>query len=155
MGAYKRERGFGPSPRSRFGLVGSEYANHEHSRRRTARPRRYCTDVARRAPAPASRALAVVPAARKDAWLGAAADALDERADEILAANEKDLAGAVAASPTPAQVGSAAVDPGPAARRRAGLRDRGGAAGPVGQIPLPAPSGPTAWRSTKSASRSA
>ena len=58
----------------------------------------YCTDVARRARA-AARALAVAPAARKDAWLRAAADALVKRADELLAANEKDVAGAVAGGP--------------------------------------------------------
>src|SRR5690242_15809213 len=53
----------------------------------------YCLDLARRARA-ASRALATAPGARKDRWLEQSAAALLERAPEILAANEQDLAGA-------------------------------------------------------------
>ena len=93
----------------------------------------YCTDVARRARA-ASRTLAVVPAARKDAWLAAAADALDERADEILAANEQDVAGAAEASLTPAQVDRLRLTPARLHAAAAGLRDVAALPDPVGQI---------------------
>ena len=51
----------------------------------------YAEDLARRAEA-ASRLLAPIIGARKNAWLMHAADALEKRATEILAANAKDIA---------------------------------------------------------------
>ncbi len=53
----------------------------------------YCVDVAKRAKK-ASRALAAVPGAKKNAWLNLCADKLIERKAEILAENEKDLVAA-------------------------------------------------------------
>ncbi len=47
----------------------------------------------------ASEALATVTRAAKDAWLKRGADALERRADEIVAANARDLAGAADLSP--------------------------------------------------------
>ena len=93
----------------------------------------YCTDVAHRARA-ASRILAVIPTARKNAWLRAAADALVERADEILAANEKDAAGAAEAGLTPAQVDRLRLTPARLRDAAAGLRDVAALPDPVGQI---------------------
>src|SRR5262249_18050359 len=55
--------------------------------------RAYCVDVARRART-ASVELAQVSTDRKNAWLKRAAAGLRERASEIAAANERDLAAA-------------------------------------------------------------
>ena len=93
----------------------------------------YCTDVARRARA-ASRALAVVPGARKDAWLHAAAAALEERSAEILTANEKDVAGAAEAGLTAAQVDRLRLTPARLHAAAAGLREVAVLPDPVGQI---------------------
>ncbi len=93
----------------------------------------YCTDVARRARA-AARALAVVPGARKDAWLRAAAASLEDRAAELLAANEKDLAAAADVGLSAAQIDRLRLN---AARLRAaadGLRDIAALPDPVGQV---------------------
>ncbi len=93
----------------------------------------YCTYVARRA-RNAAHALAVVPGARKDAWLTAAAKSIEERSAELLAANEKDVAGAADAGLTAAQIDRLRLTP---ARRRAaadGLRDVAALPDPVGQI---------------------
>ncbi len=93
----------------------------------------YCLDVARRARA-AARALAVVPAARKDALLCAAAQALVERSPEILAANEKDIAAAVGANLTTAQVDRLRLTPARLRGAAAGLREIAALPDPVGQI---------------------
>ena len=93
----------------------------------------YCTDVARRARA-ASRALAAVPGARKDAWLRAAAQALEDRAAEILTANKQDVAGAVEAGLPPAQVDRLQLTSGRLRHAADGLREVAALPDPVGQI---------------------
>jgi glutamate-5-semialdehyde dehydrogenase len=50
----------------------------------------YCANLGRRART-AARALAILATTRKDAWLRAAADALESHTAEILAANKRDL----------------------------------------------------------------
>src|SRR5262249_33529176 len=93
----------------------------------------YCTDAARRARA-AARALTVAPGARKDAWLRGAAEAMEKRGPEVLAANEKDVAGAADAGLTAAQVDRLRLTP---ARLRAaadGLREVAALPDPVGQV---------------------
>lgn len=55
--------------------------------------RAYCLDVARRAKCAAA-ALARVPGAKKNEWLKQSARALRERAGDVLAANERDVAAA-------------------------------------------------------------
>src|SRR5947209_6597756 len=93
----------------------------------------YCTDIARRARA-ASRALAVAPGARKDAWLRAAAQALEGRAAEVLAANGKDVAGAAAAGLSAAQVDRLRLTPARLREAADGLRDVAALPDPVGQV---------------------
>jgi glutamate-5-semialdehyde dehydrogenase len=93
----------------------------------------YCDDLARRAKA-AARALAVAPGAKKDAWLRAAADALESRRDEILAANEADLAGAAAAGLTAAQTDRLRLTPARLKAAADGLRDVAALPDPVGQV---------------------
>jgi glutamate-5-semialdehyde dehydrogenase len=93
----------------------------------------YCTDVARRAKA-AARALAAVRGGAKDRWLRRAADALTERADELLAANERDLAAAPGFGLGAAQVDRLRLT---APRLRAaadGLREVAVLPDPVGQV---------------------
>jgi glutamate-5-semialdehyde dehydrogenase len=69
----------------------------------------YCLDLARRARA-ASRELATATSARKDRWLRQGADALIGRSAEVLAANERDVAGAQQAGLTAAQVDRLRLD---------------------------------------------
>jgi glutamate-5-semialdehyde dehydrogenase len=63
----------------------------------------YCEELGRKARA-ASRVLATTQGGRKDRWLHATAAALQARANEILDANERDLAGARDAGLTTAQI---------------------------------------------------
>src|SRR5262245_53207703 len=63
----------------------------------------YCRELGRRARA-AERLLRTATGAQKDAWLLASAAALESRADELLAANARDLEAAEANGLTPAQV---------------------------------------------------
>ena len=93
----------------------------------------YCTDVARRART-AARALAVVPGARKDAWLAVSAKALEDRSAEVLAANEKDVAGAAGAGLTTAQIDRLRLTPARLHAAADGLRDVAALPDPVGQI---------------------
>jgi glutamate-5-semialdehyde dehydrogenase len=93
----------------------------------------YCLDVARRARA-AARALAVAPAAPKDAWLLAAAQALTKRNPEILAANEKDVTAAVGAGLTAAQLDRLRLTPARLRDAADGLREIAALPDPVGQI---------------------
>jgi glutamate-5-semialdehyde dehydrogenase len=93
----------------------------------------YCLDVARRARA-AARALAVVPAAKKDAWLRAAAQALVDRSQEILAANEKDLSAAAGADLTAAQLDRLRLTPARLRGAADGLCEIASLPDPVGQI---------------------
>jgi glutamate-5-semialdehyde dehydrogenase len=63
----------------------------------------YCLDLARRAKA-ASALLAQAAGQQKDGWLRRSASLLRERADDLLAANQLDLAAAPAFGLTPAQI---------------------------------------------------
>ncbi|MDP9401277.1 MAG: gamma-glutamyl-phosphate reductase, partial [Actinomycetota bacterium] len=60
----------------------------------------------------ATRALAALPTDVKDAALGAVADALVARTEEILAANAEDLRAGEQAGLTPALLDRLALDPG-------------------------------------------
>jgi glutamate-5-semialdehyde dehydrogenase len=93
----------------------------------------YCADLARRARA-AARALAVGGGARKDAWLRAAAQALEHRGDEVLAANERDVAGAEALSLTAAQTDRLRLTPDRLQAAADGLREVAALPDPVGQV---------------------
>jgi glutamate-5-semialdehyde dehydrogenase len=93
----------------------------------------YCLDVARRARA-AARALAVAPAAQKDAWLRASAQALAIRNTEILAANEKDATAAVGTGLTAAQLDRLRLTPARLRDAADGLREIAALPDPVGQI---------------------
>jgi len=93
----------------------------------------YCADLGRRARA-AARALAVVGGARKDAWLRAAAQALEHRGGEILAANERDLAGAEALGLTAAQTDRLRLTPDRLQAAADGLREVATLPDPVGQV---------------------
>ena len=93
----------------------------------------YCLDLARRARA-ASRALATAAGARKDRWLERAAAALGERAPEILAANEQDLAGAREQGLTAAGIDRLRLTPERLRAAAAGLREVAALPDPVGQV---------------------
>ena len=93
----------------------------------------YCLDVARRAHA-AARALAVVPAAQKNAWLSAAAKSLTERNAEILTANEKDLSAAAGAGLTAAQLDRLRLTPARLRGAADALREIAALPDPIGQI---------------------
>ncbi len=91
----------------------------------------YCTDLARRAK-DASRLLATVRGDAKDRWLRHGANALVERASEILAANERDVAAA-------ADLGAAQIDRLRLTSSRLkgmadGLREVAALPDPVGQV---------------------
>jgi glutamate-5-semialdehyde dehydrogenase len=92
-----------------------------------------CLDLARRARA-ASRILATARGALKDRWLRRAADALTERGPEVLAANERDLAGAREAGLTAAQVDRLRLTQDRLREMAAGLAAVAGLPDPVGQI---------------------
>ncbi|HVS34300.1 MAG TPA: glutamate-5-semialdehyde dehydrogenase [Gemmataceae bacterium] len=92
-----------------------------------------CTCVARRART-ASRTLAVVPSARKDAWLRNAAQALADRSAEVLAANEKDVALAADAGLSAAQIDRLRLTPSRLRAAADGMRDVAALPDPVGQI---------------------
>ena len=93
----------------------------------------YCTDIARRARA-ASRILAVVPGARKDAWLGAAAKALEDRTKELLLANEQDIAEATTAGLGAAPLDRLRLTPTRLRDAARGLREVAAMPNPIGQI---------------------
>jgi glutamate-5-semialdehyde dehydrogenase len=92
-----------------------------------------CAALGRRARA-AARELATVTTARKDAWLLAAAAALEARADELLAANARDVTAAEGHGLTKAQTDRLRLTP---ARIRAaadGLRQVAALPDPVGRV---------------------
>jgi glutamate-5-semialdehyde dehydrogenase len=93
----------------------------------------YCADLGRRARA-ASRALATVPGAAKDRWLLAAAAALVDRRDEVLAANERDVALAREHRLTSAQVDRLRLTPDRLCGAADGLRTVAALPDPVGQV---------------------
>jgi glutamate-5-semialdehyde dehydrogenase len=92
-----------------------------------------CRALARRARDAAS-ALALAETAAKDRWLGTAADRLDERSDEILAANELDLAAATTAGLTLAQIDRLRLTPTRLRAATDGMRQVATLPDPVGQI---------------------
>ncbi len=93
----------------------------------------YCVDLARRARA-ASRLLATASGSRKNDWLLFAAEALEQREDEVLAANEKDLAGAAELGLTAAQLDRLRLTPERLRDAAAGLREVAALPDPVGQV---------------------
>jgi glutamate-5-semialdehyde dehydrogenase len=93
----------------------------------------YCLDLARRARV-ASRILATVRGALKDRWLLNTAEALTHRSTEILAANQRDLAGAAAAGLSPAAVDRLRLTPERIREMAEGLRAVAALADPVGQV---------------------
>ena len=80
----------------------------------------YCVDLARRARA-ASRLLATASGASKNAWLLRTAQELEQRSDEVLAANEKDLAGAAQLGLSAAQIDRLRLTPARLCDAAAGL----------------------------------
>ena len=72
--------------------------------------------------------------ARKNDWLLCAAEALEQRDDEILAANEKDLAGAAELGLTAAQIDRLRLTPERLRDAAAGLREVAALPDPVGQV---------------------
>jgi glutamate-5-semialdehyde dehydrogenase len=92
-----------------------------------------CLDLARRARA-ASCILATVRGALKDRWLRRCADALTARTAEVLAANERDLAGAASAGLTAAQVDRLRLNADRLREMAAGLAAVAALPDPVGQI---------------------
>jgi glutamate-5-semialdehyde dehydrogenase len=93
----------------------------------------YCTDLAIRARA-ASRTLATALATRKNAWLLRAADALEERTAEILAANAHDLEGARALGLTSAQCDRLNLTSDRVRSAAVGLREVAVLPDPVGRV---------------------
>jgi glutamate-5-semialdehyde dehydrogenase len=91
----------------------------------------YCDDLARRARA-AARVLATATGARKNHWLLASASALLKRADEILRANAKDLAGAHDLGT--AQLGRLRLTPARLEAAATGLREVAALPDPVGRV---------------------
>jgi glutamate-5-semialdehyde dehydrogenase len=92
-----------------------------------------CTELARRARA-AARRLVVTSSNAKDSWLQATADALDDRASELLDANALDVADAERAGLTSAQVDRLRLNSQRLAGAAAALREVANLPDPVGQI---------------------
>ena len=93
----------------------------------------YCLDLARRARA-ASRLLATASGASKNDWLKGTAEALEQRCDEVLAANEKDLAGATEMGLSAAQIDRLRLTPARLRDAALGLREVAALPDPVGQV---------------------
>lgn len=91
----------------------------------------YCVRLAEQA-RQAARELAVTPRARKDRWLLQAAEALLDRQQEVLRANEQDLAGAE--DLTKAQRDRLRLTPDRLAAAATGLREVAALPDPVGQV---------------------
>lgn len=95
--------------------------------------RREVHNAARRARV-AARALAVLPTVAKDAALQSAAEAIGAHAEQILAANAKDLEAARAAGTPAAMLDRLALDPKRVDGIAAGLRQVAGLPDPVGEV---------------------
>jgi glutamate-5-semialdehyde dehydrogenase len=93
----------------------------------------YCHDLACRARA-ASQALATVRSANKDQWLELAAQALVAREDEILRANERDLALADSQGLNRAQIDRLRLTPGRLGAAADGLRAVAALPEPIGRV---------------------
>src|SRR4051812_29657567 len=93
----------------------------------------YCRELAQRVRS-AARALTVVKGDQKNAWLLGSADALEEREDEILQANQRDMEAAAGRALTNALAERRRMTP---ARLRAaadGLRQIAALPDPVGRV---------------------
>jgi glutamate-5-semialdehyde dehydrogenase len=93
----------------------------------------YCREIAQRAKA-AARKLASVTSYQKDSWLRTAADALPANADEILAANRRDLDAAATAGLTSAALDRLRLTPDRLAAAAQGLREVAALPNPVGRV---------------------
>jgi glutamate-5-semialdehyde dehydrogenase len=93
----------------------------------------HCAALGRRART-AARALALLTTAVKDAWLKAAAAALEAHAADILAANENDLAAAETNGLTKAQIDRLRLTPARITAAAAGMREVAALPDPVGRI---------------------
>ena len=92
-----------------------------------------CADLARRAKA-ASTLIAQAPTAAKNRWLLAAASALEARADELLAANAKDVAAAPGFGLNAAAIDRLTLNPKRIATAAEGLRQVAALPDPVGEV---------------------
>jgi glutamate-5-semialdehyde dehydrogenase len=93
----------------------------------------YCVDLARHARA-ASRLLATVSGARKNDWLLGTAEVLQQRNDEVLIANEKDLTDAADRGLSAAQLDRLRLTPARLRDAAAGLREVAALPDPIGQV---------------------
>ncbi|MFO0807955.1 MAG: glutamate-5-semialdehyde dehydrogenase [Gemmataceae bacterium] len=93
----------------------------------------YCTDLGRRARG-ASRALATVRTAAKNAWLHRAADDLLDRQAEVLAANERDVAAAPDYGLTSTMTDRLRLTPARLKAAADGLREVAALPDPVGRV---------------------
>jgi glutamate-5-semialdehyde dehydrogenase len=93
----------------------------------------YCAGLGRKARA-AARALAVLKTTEKDAWLGAAAEALEAKSGDLLAANERDVAAAADSGLTSAQIDRLQLTPARIKAAADGMRQVAALHDPVGRI---------------------
>ncbi|MEX2119321.1 MAG: glutamate-5-semialdehyde dehydrogenase [Pirellulales bacterium] len=93
----------------------------------------YCLDAARRAQR-ASRELAAATGAAKNAFLKAAARLVAERADELAAANQRDLASAPGFGLTDAQIDRLKLSPAAIEQMATGLLEVAALPDPVGEV---------------------
>ncbi len=93
----------------------------------------YCADLGRRARA-AARALATATGRQKDRWLAHAAQALEDRTADIIAANAKDVAAARDNGLSGAQVDRLRLTPERIKAAATGLREVAALPDPVGQV---------------------
>ncbi|MHB1425792.1 MAG: glutamate-5-semialdehyde dehydrogenase [Gemmataceae bacterium] len=93
----------------------------------------YCLDLARRARA-ASRQLAAASGACKNDWLLGTAEVLEQRYEEVLAANEKDLAATAELGLSAAQIDRLRLTPARLSDAATGLREVAALPDPIGQV---------------------
>ncbi len=93
----------------------------------------YCEDLARRARA-AARTLATAAETQKNQWLEKTAAALDSHADEILRANERDLAAAWSSGLSSAQIDRLQLSTDRLQTAATGLREIAALPDPVGRV---------------------
>jgi glutamate-5-semialdehyde dehydrogenase len=93
----------------------------------------YCLDLGRRART-AARVLATVKGTCKNDWLLGSAEVLEQRSDEVLSANERDLAAAATMDLSAAQMDRLRLTPARLRDAVAGLREVAALPDPVGQI---------------------
>lgn len=122
-----------PSVTATDGLNPLKQAGLRNPLKRTMDLTTYASDLARRAKA-ASRALASQKGQCKDRWLNLAARALEEKAPEILHANQRDLDEAPRFELTAAQVDRLRLTPARLQAMAQGLRQIAALPDPVGQV---------------------